>query len=851
MKTIFIIDGNSLINREFYGMPPLSTKDGLYTNAILGFANKLIKYIEQLNPDYKAAAFDLPAPTFRHLEYPGYKASRKGMPDELAAQLPYVKELCGIFGFEVLTKEGFEADDIIGAVAKEGERFDGMTYILTGDRDSFQLVSDNTSVLYTSGRSVEEYTPDRIMRDYGVKPKQLIDVKALMGDASDEIPGVRGIGEKTAFKLIAEHGSLDRLYGKLDGGALKLTPSNKQKLTDGRDSAFMSRKLAEICVTVPIDLDFENKLENKTEPDRAALHDFCRKLELRSIIKKLDLTDLNLKESGPVQLDFFDSGAVRDEFELAGVSAVCEKFKDGELLFVSFPPANPGHMLLSGGNLFYRCVFENYAELSGIFSGRYKICAANIKELYVNLKKSGVDAGAGIFAFDFGLAAYVLDPSRKNSAGFDARELPELHRDMTEKLRELDLEELYYNVELPLAIILGDMEIAGFLIDSEGLGKFGENLSGQIETLQKDIWETTGEFNINSPKQLGEILFDGLGLPFGKKGKLGHYSTSIDVLAKLKPLHPAVELILEYRALTKLKSTYCDGLIKLADENGRIHTSFNQTVTATGRLSSTEPNLQNIPVRTKLGREIRKFFIAGSQKDRGAQTKALIDADYSQIELRILAHISGDKTLIDAFRNNTDIHRLTASQVFGVPEEEVSVEMRSSAKAVNFGIVYGISDFSLSEDIGVSVYEARRYIEGYFAKYPGVKKFMEHVVESAKETGYVKTVLNRIRYIPELRMGNKNMAAFGERIARNTPIQGSAADIIKLAMIACDRRLKREKLKSRLILQVHDELIFEAEREECEITARLVKEEMENAYKMDVPLVADIKSGANWYETKE
>ena len=760
-KVIFIIDGNSLINREFFGMPPLTTKSGLGTGAILGFANKLIKYTGQLKPDYKAAAFDLPAPTFRHAVYSGYKASRKGMPDELAAQLPYVKELCGIFGFEVLSKEGFEADDIIGTVAKEGEQSGYRTYILTGDRDSFQLVSGSITVLYSS-KFVEEYTPDKIADKYGVEPAQLIDVKALMGDSSDEIPGVRGIGEKTAFKLIAENGTLDGLYDKLDG--LKLTPSNKQKLADGRENAYMSRKLAEICVTVPIGLN----LDSRAGLNKDALYDFCRKLELNSIIKKLDLK-ADLKESEQAQLDIF------------------------------------------GGD-------------------------DNIN----NNEDNSADEPLPDINFNFGLAAYVLNPSEK----FDEQQISvELYEDMTKKLRELELEDLYYNVELPLADILRDMEKAGFLIDREGLGRFGEKLGGQIEALQRNIWEITGEFNINSPKQLGEILFDGLGLPFGKKGKLGHYSTNIDVLMKLRPLHPVIGQILEYRGLAKLKSTYCDGLIKLADDSGRIHTSFNQTVTATGRLSSTEPNLQNIPVRTNLGREIRKFFIGGD--------KILIDADYSQIELRILAHISGDETLIDAFKNNLDIHRLTASQVFGVPEESVTTEMRSSAKAVNFGILYGMSDFSLSDDIGVSIQEARRYIDGYFAKYPGVKKFMDDIVDSAKETGYVKTVLNRIRYIPELKMSNKNMVGFGERIARNTPIQGSAADIIKLAMIACDRRLKKENLKSRLILQVHDELIFEAEREECELVARLMKEEMENAYKMSVPLLVDIKTGASWYETKE
>ena len=839
-KVLFIIDGNSLINREFYGMPPLTNKEGLYTNAILGFTNKLIKYTELLNPVFKAAAFDLPAPTFRHREYAGYKAGRKGMPEELAVQLPYVKELCGIFGFEVLSKEGFEADDIIGTAAREAEKNGAKVYILTGDKDAFQLITDKISVLYAQNKSVEEYTPEKIISKYGVSPMQLIDVKALMGDSSDEIPGVRGIGEVTALKLIAENGSLAGLYDKLDSGELKLTPSNQKKLTEGRADAFLSRRLAEICVDAPVDLGFLKKSE--TAADMDGLYNFCRKLDFLSIIKKLDLT-----EGG--QLGIFDESAdISDEknekFVLADILTVSENFEPGETLFLSFEFENK-IIYISGGGLFYKYKFEDYAGLRGIFSGRYRICAKNVKQIYVNLKKNGIeiDAPDAVFAFDFELADYVLNPSVKQEYNKNT-DLDGLYRSMTEKLRESGLEDLYYNLELPLAFVLGDMELAGFMIDRENLSGFGGELSKKIDALQKDIHALTGEFNINSPKQLGEILFGRLGLPGGKKGKTGHYSTNIDVMTKLKPKHPVIGQILEFRALAKLKSTYCDGILKSADKNGRVHTSFNQNITATGRLSSTEPNLQNIPVRTELGRKIRRFFIA-------EDNKVLIDADYSQIELRVLAHISGDAALIDAFNNDLDIHRLTASQVFGVPEHEVTPEMRGRAKAVNFGIVYGISDFSLSEDIGVSVYEARRYIEGYFKKYPGVKKFMEEIVSSAKELGYVKTLLGRIRYIPELKAGNRNTAAFGERIARNTPIQGSAADIIKLAMLACGRRLKAENLKTRLLLQIHDELIFESCAEDYETSAVIIKEEMENAYKMSVPLLADVKHGASWYETKE
>ena len=845
-KKTLIIDGNSLINREFYGMPPLSLSNGMQTNAILGFANKLIKYIEQLTPDYKAVAFDLPAPTFRHLEYSGYKASRKGMPDELAQQLPYVKKLCAIFGFEVIEKEGFEADDIIGTVAKSGEERGYFTHILTGDRDAFQLISDNISVFYSSTKSAEEYTLDKVLEVYGLNPTQLIDVKALMGDSSDEIPGVRGIGEKTALKLIAEHNSLSELYEKLEAGTAKLAPSVTAKLNDNKDNAFMSLRLAAICTDTPIDLSFLEKSE-PTQPDYAALYEFCRELQFNSIIKKLGLE--GAKESQQMSLLGDDIMPQDTQYEYMKVEAICETFKSGELLFADINEGEPdgkNTLFISNGTIYCACEFEAYGEIAPLFTGERKIAVRDVKELYVNLKKcqNDIAVASSVFAFDFGIAEYVLNPTKKFVGNFS--DFPKLYDEMTKSLQAFELERLYYEIELPLAIILGDMEIAGFLVDTDGLFAFGEDLERQLQAVRSEVYKTTGEFNINSPKQLGEILFDTLGLPHGKKSKAsGNYSTDNDTLTKLLPQNPVIEHILKYRTLAKLKSTYCDGLIKLADSNNRIHTSFKQTLTATGRLSSVEPNLQNIPIRTELGREIRKYFIGD---------KTLIVADYSQIELRVLAHISRNAALIHAFRNNFDIHRLTASQIFGVAESDVTSDMRSSAKAVNFGIVYGMGEFTLSEDIGVSVYEARRYIDGYFATYPGVKNYMDYIAESARETGYVKTLLNRIRYVPELKSSNKNTAGFGERIARNTPIQGSAADIIKLAMIACDRRLRREGFAdTRLILQVHDELIFEAT---CDDSVRIeqisviVKEEMENAYKLDVPLIADVAVGKSWYAAK-
>jgi len=896
-KVMFIIDGNSLINREYYGVPPLTSRSGIYTNAILGFINKLIKYTDQLSPDYAAVAFDLPAPTFRHHVYSGYKASRKGMPDELAMQLPYVKEVCGLFGFNVISESGYEADDILGTIAKKcvgagTSPAPTKTYILTGDRDSFQLISDNVTVLYSSNTAVTEYTPQKIYEDYGVEPKQLIDVKALMGDSSDEIPGVKGIGEKTALKLIQENGSLDGVYNNLDNGTLKITPANRQKLIDGRNDAYMSRKLAEIHCAVPFKSEI---LTARKSVDKPKLYDFCKNLDLNSIIKKLNLSAESdeIKENEQIQLDLFDVGD-RDDvgrgfpdapqnptiaeansrrvkrtsfvygvapYEDISITEVSGKFIDGELLFVTLD-FDSGIIFVNNDILFFKTVFDNISQLTPLFSGKFKICSNNIKNIYVKFKKANLKIDTGIFKFDFELAGYVLNPSEAKYdiptlaykyMALDLLDKPDiienavycgLYQAMSQKLKDLDVENLYYGVEIPLAFVLGDMELEGFLIDAENLIKFGEELNTKANEIQKEIYNLCGcEFNINSPKQLGEVLFDKLNLPFGKKTKTG-YSTNIDIMVKLKEKHPAVALILEYRAVTKLKSTYCDGLVKLTDSKGRLHTSFNQTITATGRLSSTEPNLQNIPVRTTLGREIRKFFIAGDGH-------VLVDADYSQIELRILAHISGDETLINAFINNDDIHRLTASQVFGIAEESVTSDMRRMAKAVNFGIVYGISDFSLSEDIGVSVHEARKYIESYFLKYPKVKQFMDDIILSAKETGYVKTLLNRIRYIPELKMSNRNMAAFGERVARNTPIQGSAADIIKLAMLACHKRFNDEKLKSRLILQVHDELIFETEKDEIEIVSKIVKQEMENVYKMSVPIIVDISVGKSWYETKE
>lgn len=855
-KVLLVVDGNSLLNREYYGVPLLSTQSGIYTNGVMGFTNKLLKYIEKLSPAYRFVAFDLRAPTFRHIAYEGYKASRKGMPEELAMQLPYAKEVCEILGFSVVSKEGFEADDILGTLSKNAEKLGDMSsYLLTGDRDALQLVSDKTTVLFNTNNAVVEYTPEKILEVYGISPEKLIDVKALMGDTSDEIPGVKGIGGKTALKLIIENDSLDGVYNNLDNGTLKITPANRQKLIDGRDNAYLSQKLATICCDVA---DVFISDANKTDIDKIdkiKLYDFCKKLELNSIIKRLDLKGIN-----PDISDINNAEFSLQEYTEIKAHDIYNKFEKDSVLFVTFN-FDFDIVYINNHEQYYKINYENLSEFASLLSGEYKICTNRTKDIYIRFMQKNINITPD-FIFDFELAGYVLDPAENsykivdllakylNFELADTGDIIEnqlyydLYNILCDDIKRLELERLYYDIELPLALTLAEMEHTGFLIDRDGIEDYGEILDKKASAIQSLIYDMSGtEFNINSPKQLGEILFERLNLPYGKKNKTG-YSTNIDVMEKLKPLHPIIQQILDYRAMTKLKSTYCDGMIKLVDEwNRRLHTSFNQTITTTGRLSSTEPNLQNIPIRTQLGKEIRKFFIAEDDY-------ILVDADYSQIELRVLAHISGDETLINAFNNNMDIHRLTASQVFGVSEEDVTPEMRSNAKAVNFGIVYGISDFSLSEDIGVSVLEARRYIEGYFEKYPKVKEFMKDIVDYAYENGYVKTMFNRIRYIRELKNPNKNIMSFGERIARNTPIQGSAADIIKLAMIACDKKFKKANLKSRLILQVHDELIIEAHKDEVDIVKEIIKTEMENVCKMSVPLVADISSGKSWYDAK-
>lgn len=857
-KICLVIDGNNLMHREFHGVPPLKTKTGIYTHAVLGFTNKILKYLDELEPEYVVIAYDRPEPTFRHLEYDGYKASRTSMADELRMQFPYSQKIAEAMGVNIITKAGYEADDVIGTVANIASQNGIKTVILSGDRDVFQLITDDVTVKFLNNKNEDiVYTTANIMDEYGIAPYKFIDLKALMGDKSDEIPGVRGIGEKTALKLITENGSLDELYKKIDEGTFTATPKLYASLTDGRDAAYMSRRLAAIETNAPLDLtmaDIKRKPLNKP-----TMSDLCTELELKSIAKKLNLSE---RTADALPDGFFENL----KFENAGNINGIEKYFDGsETIFIGiFEEELAGlyTLYIADKSKYYTFDYSSSIDFTILLNGKYKIGGTSIKDLYSFFKKLNCDPKPETFTFDLTLAAYMLSPTDSdygaNKLAFtylscmydesgerDLAVMPYLREVMLEKIEEYGQNDLYYTIELPLAILLAEMELQGFRIDEKGIEDFGRRLGVECDSLQNEIYSMCGEtFNINSPKQLGEILFDKLNLPFGVKKKTG-YSTNADILEKLRNIHPAVSKILDYRSHTKLKATYCDGLLKLLSDDGKLHTNFNQTITATGRLSSTEPNLHNIPVRTELGREMRKFFIPQS-KDH-----VLIDADYSQIELRVLAHISGDQTLVNAFKNNVDIHKLTASSAFRVPLDEVTKEMRSSAKAVNFGIVYGISDYSLSEDLKIPVQVAREYIEGYFAKYPSVKSYMDEIVKFAEETGYVTTIMNRRRYIPELISSNKNIKSFGERVARNTPIQGSAADIMKAAMIKCGNALKASKLESRIILQIHDELIIESPRHEIKEATEIIRDAMENAVLLAVPVTVDISYGDSWYDAKE
>ena len=851
---LLVLDGNSIINRAFYGIKLLTTKDGRYTNAIYGFMNIFYKLCDELHPDSVAFAFDLKAPTFRHKMYDEYKAGRKPMPPELAEQMPVLKDLLRALGYKIVTKEGYEADDILGTLAfscKEGDE----CYIATGDRDSLQLVGDNVKVLLAStkmGRpETNIYDVKRIKDDYGVTPHQLIDIKALMGDSSDNIPGVSGVGQKTAQSLISELGSIQNIYDNID--TIDIRETLRNKLKNDKDSAFMSYKLGEICKSVPIETDYSFYVPD--EGDKGEALSILRSLEMYKLIDKIGLNTVTY-DAKP------ENTTVKEYKRVNSLNAFL--LKANKLYFVySVKDGRFESLAACNGDDICEVNTENDSEVEAFINiledENTEKYTFNIKPLYAYAFSHGFEIKN--VKMDLMLSAYLLNPSAKDydieklaaeynvyyeaDGGFSA--LSETVYPLTVKLsallEERDQTELLSNIELPLAEVLASMEKIGVKVDKSGIEAFGDMLGERIKGLQSRIYELAGEeFNINSPKQLGEILFVKLAIPTKKKTKSG-FSTNAEVLEKLADEYEIVKFILEYRTYTKLKSTYCDGLLKEIAADGRIHSTFNQTETRTGRISSTEPNLQNIPVRTELGREMRKFFIA----DDG---KVLVDADYSQIELRVLSDIADDKAMIDAFNNGDDIHAITASQVFKMPLQMVTPLMRSRAKAVNFGIVYGIGAFSLAKDIGVSRAEADRYIKDYLHHYSGVDRYMNEVVEEAKKNGYVKTLFGRRRYLPELSSSNGMLRAFGERVARNMPIQGTAADIIKIAMIRVYTRLKEENLNARLILQIHDELIVEAPENEKTKAELIVKEEMENACKMKVLLKSDAHSGESWYDAK-
>ncbi|QNK39653.1 DNA polymerase I [Caproicibacter fermentans] len=850
---LLVLDGNSILNRAFYGVRLLTTKEGLFTNGIYGFLTILQKMNAETSPDAVAVAFDLRAPTFRHKEYAGYKANRKGMPEELAQQLPTLKELLVLLGYHLVECEGFEADDILGTLAHQCEKTGDECVLATGDRDSLQLVGPHVTVRLASTKmgqpQVTLYDEAKIKEDYGVTPREMIEIKAIQGDTSDCIPGVAGIGPKGAGQLVQAYHNIDYIYAHLD--ELEIKDGMRKKLEAGKDSAFLSRHLGTIRTDAPIDTNLKNYVP--VPGDRAGAARLMTKLEFFSLIEKMGLDvpepEEVRQEQAVTVAEHTDPAELLNAARKAGRADFIAETEDGAL-----------RVLWNRDGVLH--TVEDADTLRALFSDEsVRKNTHNVKPLCSRLLKDGVRLAGPVF--DTLLAAYLLNPSasgyeparlaREYGAPEPAGELteaqtaaalmPGLADRLAEKIAENSQTELLDRIEIPLAKVLADMENTGFAVDEDGIRGFGEKLEHRITELQRQVYESVGyEFNINSPKQLGDALFEKLGLPHGKKTKTG-WSTGAETLEKLRYDHPAVEMVLDYRALAKLKSTYCDGLLKVIGPDGRIHSSFNQTETRTGRISSTEPNLQNIPVRTELGREMRRFF-------RARPGWVLVDADYSQIELRVLAHVANDENMIHAFLNDNDIHRSTAAQVFHMPEELVTPLMRSRAKAVNFGIVYGIGAFSLSKNIHVSVAEAKRYITDYLANFSGVDSYMERVVEKAKEDGYVQTLFGRRRYLPELKSSNHNLRAFGERVARNMPIQGTAADIIKIAMIRVRDRLEREQMKSKLILQVHDELIVEAPNEEADRAASLLTEEMQNAVSLSVPMIAEAKTGETWYEAK-
>lgn len=867
---LLVIDGNSILNRAFYGVRLLTTKDGKFTNGIFGFMNILIGMLDEYKPDSVAVAFDVKHPTFRHEMYDAYKGTRKPAPTELIEQFPTLKELLGYLGFTVVEKPGYEADDILGTLSAAcGE--DDFCYIATGDRDSLQLVRENVNVLLATTRmgksETVKYDIAKINEVYGVTPQQLVDIKAIQGDTSDNIPGVAGIGEKGAADLIQKFGSIEYIYDNL--ADLDIKAGMKVKLETSKDNAFLSKKLGTICLEAPINTDLNSYLIKEPDSEKAA--NLLASLEMFKILNRLNLESVKVAENADTKTiklyEAEDYDALYNQLKTNGKAYFTVKYNDFGIEYMLFKTAD-GVALVSNNDFMFISFVSNLFSDNSI--EKY---TDDSKRLFGFCDESGIELVN--IALDTSLAAYLLNPNSSdysvkalagayslNNIKIDAGDLAEFYSTeedyvnacavieslsvkLSAAVSENNQTALLNDIELPLARVLASMEREGFSVDKEGLEDYGDKIGASLETSLRAVYDMAGcEFNLNSPKQLSDVLFseDKLNLPHGKKTKSG-YSTNADVLESLRDKHPIINEILKYRALQKLKSTYCEGLLKVIDNDGRIHSTLNQTETRTGRISSAEPNLQNIPVRTELGRELRRFFNA-------KEGCVLVDADYSQIELRVLAALANDENMINAFISGADIHSITASQVLGVPLNEVTPNDRRKAKAVNFGIVYGIGAFSLSQDIGTSVVEADRYIKGYLANYSGVAAFMEHSKQNAKEKGYAETYFGRRRYLPELQESNAIRRGFGERVAMNMPIQGTAADIIKIAMIRVYERLKAEFPKAKLIMQVHDELIIEAPENDARKVAELLKDTMENACDLSVPLTVEVACGKTWYDTK-
>lgn len=851
---MLLVDGNSLLHRAFHALPVMTSETGEYTNALHGFMMMLLRVVDEENPDLLAVAFDRHAPTFRHLRYGEYKAGRAPTPDELRAQFISIRELLAEMNVTMLEADGYEADDLLGSMSLLCEQRGIDALIITGDRDAFQLAGEHTAILYTKQgiKDTERVTPQFVREKYGVEPKQLIDVKGLMGDASDNIPGIAGIGEKTALKLIARYGTLE---AALDAAETEQKGKLRERLINGREAALFSKWLAMIERRAPLSV----------EPEDCAVRRLCdgipmlNRLQLRQVAARLHAITESKPEareakqdSAPASGDRLILDAEAFEASMQELSAETLAVAMGSYLSVAVDDGRQFALKL-GGDLLEPGVSDETA--ASYIRETVKRAKRVVMHDLKGWARLGVEAGGE--AFDVMLAAYLINPQRKGfspsalcaEAGispdeaFEAEALFRLSERQQEKLRQDGTEALLYDLEQPFARVLADMEQVGFMTDRDALLRLDEKLSARISDLLSGVRETAGaDFNANSPKQLGVLLFEKLGLSGGKKTKTG-WSTSADILESIEDQHPLIPLILEYRKHAKLKSTYIDALLRLRDGEGRVHTSFDQVATATGRISSLEPNLQNIPVRTALGREIRGAFVA-------QDGWVLVDADYSQIELRVLAHMSGDEVMCEAFRMGQDIHARTAAEVYGVPIDQVTGEMRSAAKAVNFGIVYGISDFGLAKNIGVSRAEAAAFIERYLKRYSKIKRFMDACVTQGNTEGFVSTLMGRRRYLPELSDRSYSVRQFGERAAMNSPIQGTAADIIKLAMVRVDEAMKRAGMRARLILQVHDELIVEAPEEEAQAVRNLLKEIMESAMQLSVPLTAEVNVGRSWYDCK-